>query len=456
MREASVPRRAWGGLGPIEKACASLKASKSGLYEHPGRKKPDARIESEALEGLAVDAFRRHKGRCGCRRIDQELRRGGIVVSGKRVPHIVRKPGIVAEGAARRHRIAKKVEPGDPRLDLVEHVFSVGGRNGLRVGGMTCMPTREGRLCLAAVIDAFSRKAVGRPMPDRIAGKVAVDAIEQAAGRGDPPDDGSLVFHGGQGVRYASEAFRRCSDPHGMTQPASRPKLQAGVELYGLAKDLLHAKTPDSATAWLQACNDWCNRWEGFLEERTLNEETGKMGWTHERLIAARNGLDTLIRRGHLFTFLDPELTAEDPVPGTNNRLEGGVNAPLREMLRLRRGMSTLRRAKAVFWRCCMHSECPLPPAEILQVMPTDGDIAELYRKAAYGPPETRGTPGMGRWPGVVRAAPFKILANRLGLVIHQHVLAYSPNYTPEFVESPNETPGLRHRLLRRRAARRP
>lgn len=85
------------------------------------------------------------------------------------------------------------------------------------------MPAREGRLCLAAAIDAFSRKAAGRPMPDRIAGKAAVDAIEQAAGRGDPPHDGSLVFHGGQGVRYASKAFRRRLGSHGMTQPASRP-----------------------------------------------------------------------------------------------------------------------------------------------------------------------------------------------------------------------------------------
>lgn len=184
-----------GELGPVEKACALLKVSKSGFYEYLGRKKSDARIEREALEGLAVDLSRRHKGRCGCRRIDRELRRGGIVASGKRVPHIMRKPGIAAEGAAGRHRIAEKVEPGDPRPNLVERVFSVGEGNRLRAGGMTCMPAREGRLCLAAAIDAFSRKAVGRPMPDRIAGKAAVDAIEQAAGREDPPNDGSLVFH---------------------------------------------------------------------------------------------------------------------------------------------------------------------------------------------------------------------------------------------------------------------
>lgn len=99
----------------------------------------------------------------------------------------MQKPGIVAKGATRRHKIAKKVVPDDPRPNLVERVFSVGERNRLRVGDITYIPTQEGRLYLAAVIDAFSRKAVGRPMPDRITEKVAIDAIEQAAGREDPP-----------------------------------------------------------------------------------------------------------------------------------------------------------------------------------------------------------------------------------------------------------------------------
>ncbi|MBQ9043912.1 MAG: IS256 family transposase, partial [Eggerthellaceae bacterium] len=129
---------------------------------------------------------------------------------------------------------------------------------------------------------------------------------------------------------------------------------------------MLHAKTVESATAWLQAFNDWCGRWEGFLAERTLNEETGKMGWTHERLVTARNGLITLIKRGHLFTFLDPALTADGPLPSTNNKLEGGVNAQLRDMLRKHRGLSLMRRAKAVFWWCYMHTECPLGAAGIL------------------------------------------------------------------------------------------
>lgn len=55
----------------------------------------------------------------------------------------------------------KKVEPGGPRLNLAERAFTVGGRNRLRAGGIACMPASEGRLYLAAVINAFRRKVVG-------------------------------------------------------------------------------------------------------------------------------------------------------------------------------------------------------------------------------------------------------------------------------------------------------
>ena len=152
-----------GEIGPIEKACGPMEASRSGFYEHLGRKKSNAQIEREALEGVVVGAFEWHKGRCGCRRIDRELRKSGIAVSEKRVLHIMQKLGLAGRGATRKHRIQKKVEPGDPRLNLVERAFSVGERNRLWVGDITYIPTSEGWLYLAAVIDAFSRKvAAGR------------------------------------------------------------------------------------------------------------------------------------------------------------------------------------------------------------------------------------------------------------------------------------------------------
>ena len=200
-----------------------MEVSKSGFYEHLGRKKPNARIERVAPEGFAVEAFGRRKGRYGYRRIDRELRKSGISVSEKRALRTMRKLGLAGRGATRKHRIQKKVEPGGPRLNLVERAFAVGGRNGRWAGGIACMPAREGRLYLAAVTGAFSRKVAGRSMSKRITGKVAIGAIEQAVGREGPPDDGSLVFHDDQGARHASRSFRRCLGSRGVVQPVSRP-----------------------------------------------------------------------------------------------------------------------------------------------------------------------------------------------------------------------------------------
>lgn len=152
-----------GEIGPVKKACGPMEASRSGFYEHLGRKKSNAQIEREALEGFVVEAFERRKGRCGRRCIDRELRKSGIAVSEKRVLHVMQKFGPAGKGAARKRRIQKKVEPGGPRLNLVERAFTVGGRNRLWVGDITYIPTSEGWLYLAAVIDAFSRKvAAGR------------------------------------------------------------------------------------------------------------------------------------------------------------------------------------------------------------------------------------------------------------------------------------------------------
>jgi hypothetical protein len=235
-----------------------------------------------------------------------------------------------------------------------------------------------------------------------------------------PPPD-VVVTDGGSGFEKARRRLwpetkvQRCVF-HAFCQvrkrTTTRPNLQAGAELYGLAKDLLRVETADAAAEWLQAYNDWCSRWEGFLAEKTMNGETGKWDWTHERLVSARNGLNALIRRGVLFTFLEPELAAEGPLPRTNNRIEGGVNAQLREMLRRHRGLSTLRRAKAVYWWCYLHSECPLPASEILRTMPTDDDIADLYRRLAYGPRKRDGPQEWGDglvWSELHHSTPWQV-----------------------------------------------
>ena len=157
----------------------------------------------------------------------------------------------------------------------------------------------------------------------------------------------------------------------------TRPKLQAGVELYEIALELLHLDILKEADAWVDKYLKWCTKWEDFLNEKTYGE--GKSWeWTHARLVKARNSLNTLVSKHTLFTYLDPILTEDGPLPATNNKLEGGVNAPLRQLIRNHKGMNIEHKIKAVFWWCYLHSEDPLAPAEMLRTLPTDRDIKEL------------------------------------------------------------------------------
>ena len=212
-----------GELGPIRKACETLEVSKSGYHEFPGRRRSNAQTEREALERFVVEIFDRHKGRYGYRRINRELRRGGVAVSERRILNVMRRLGLQAKGATGRRRRSRPVEKGDPRVNLVSRVFDVDSRNRPWVGDITYMPTSEGWPCLAAVADAWHRKVVGRSMSDGITERLATDALEQAVGREDPPSDYSLVFHDDQGVQYASGAFQRCLESHGIAQSMPRP-----------------------------------------------------------------------------------------------------------------------------------------------------------------------------------------------------------------------------------------
>lgn len=203
-----------------------------------------------------------------------------------------------------------------------------------------------------------------------------------------PPD--MVVSDGGQGFRNAVKQIwpdtqiQRCA-LHAFNQvrrcTTYNPRLVPGRELLLIAIDLLHIKTEDEALVWLKRYFDWCKYWDEFLAEKSYID--GKHVFTHEKLRKAKRSLNRLISSGHLFTYLDPLLSLDTSLPSTNNRIEGGVNAPLREMLRLHRGMSLNRRIKAIFWWCYLHTECPLGPANILKVMPTDDDIDEIYNKLA-------------------------------------------------------------------------
>lgn len=160
----------------------------------------------------------------------------------------------------------------------------------------------------------------------------------------------------------------------------SRPNTAAGTELYMIAKDLLKIKSKREAQIWVERFVEWIKKYQEFLDEMTI-DENGRKRPTHERILKAERALFKLIRETPLFTYLDEEWKNDFSAPSTNNRIEGGINSRIREMLRNHRGLSIERRIKAVYWWCYMHSPEPLSLSEIIKVMPTDQSIAAIYQR---------------------------------------------------------------------------
>lgn len=127
-----------GDFGPIKKACGLMRVSRSGYYEYLGRKKSNQQIEREALEGFVKNVFFEHKGRYGHRRINLELKKIGIDAGEKRVLKIMRAKELQAKATTRRYRIRRRVEKGNPRINLIERAFTVSEKTG---SGSVTSPT---------------------------------------------------------------------------------------------------------------------------------------------------------------------------------------------------------------------------------------------------------------------------------------------------------------------------
>lgn len=174
----------------------------------------------------------------------------------------------------------------------------------------------------------------------------------------------------------------------------TRPKLQAGRELYLIARDLMGIEALHQAEIWVERYLDWCGFWADFLEDRTVVD--GRRACTHERLRRARSSLSSLVSAGTLFTYLDPALAKAGPLPSTNNMIEGGVNSQLRAVLRNHRGLTSVKRVKAVFWWCHAHSGDARTAREKLATMPTDADIDFLFSVYSASPSREDGGPEWG------------------------------------------------------------
>ena len=132
----------------------------------------------------------------------------------------------------------------------------------------------------------------------------------------------------------------------------TRPQTEAHKALYKLALDLTKVDTREGAIAWQNSLHAFHGLYDTWLAEKTYREEThlenipsfarkNKKWWyTHTPTRKIVGSLDRYVKQGVLFTFLDPSLDVSSVLESTTNRLEGGVNAPLKEFLHIHRGWS--------------------------------------------------------------------------------------------------------------------
>jgi putative transposase len=146
------------------------------------------------------------RGTYGAPRVHAALAADGIRVGRKRVARLMRAAGIV--GVHRRRRRVPLPRPAfraaTTAPDLVHRDFAAAGPDRLWVADITEIPTGEGPLYLAAIVDAWSRLAVGTSMAEHLRAELVVAALDAALARRCPAP--GLVHHSDRGTQYTSVA----------------------------------------------------------------------------------------------------------------------------------------------------------------------------------------------------------------------------------------------------------
>ena len=195
---------------PIAFMARRLGVSKSGYYAWRGRP-PSARAAADAaLVGTIRAIHARSRGTYGAPRVHAELADEHEVRCGrKRVARLMRLAGLA--GVCRRGRIRTTRRDGAaaPAEDLVRRAFVADGPDRLWVADITYLPTWQGFLYLAVILDAFSRRVVGWAMAEHLRAELVLEALEMALWVRRPA--GRLVHHSDRGCQYTSLAFgQRC------------------------------------------------------------------------------------------------------------------------------------------------------------------------------------------------------------------------------------------------------
>jgi putative transposase len=205
---------------PVAVLCRMLEVSKSGYYAWRSRAPSKRSREDYALTQKIREVHRRSGETYGSPRVHAELRALGVRCGRHRVARLMRVAGL--RGCMRSKK--RKTTRSDPRTapapDLLRREFVAAQPNKVWLADITYIPTQEGFLYLAFVLDAHSRKIVGWSMASHMKTELVVDALQMAVWRRKP--SAGLVHHSDRGAQYTAISFGKRLEEVGIVASMGR------------------------------------------------------------------------------------------------------------------------------------------------------------------------------------------------------------------------------------------
>jgi transposase InsO family protein len=205
---------------PVVDLCRVLRVSRSGFYAWSKREESVRARENRRL-GLEVKAaFTESKGRYGSPRLWHQLRAAGVQIGRHRTARLMREHKLKAR-ARRRFTVTTDSRHSLPTAsNLLERDFTADAPDRVWVADVTFLPTREGWLYLAVVLDLFSRRVVGFAMSARNDESLTISALTMALEMRRPAP--GLIHHSDRGTTYASGGYQELLGRHGAQCSMSR------------------------------------------------------------------------------------------------------------------------------------------------------------------------------------------------------------------------------------------
>ncbi len=206
----------------VRTMCRVLEVSRAGYYAWRARPLAERVAADRVLAARIRAVHKDKKQRYGSPRIHRELRGEGIRCGKKRGERLMQQEGLRAK-SARCYRVTTQSEHREPiapnHLARQFAVATIARPDRVWAADITYIPTREGWLYLAVILDLGSRRVVGWALRTRLDQQLALGALRMAlAHRG---AHGGL-HHSDRGVQYASAAYRQLVRDAGLTASMSR------------------------------------------------------------------------------------------------------------------------------------------------------------------------------------------------------------------------------------------